>query len=514
MLPVDLALDRLGVRIDQQLGGIEPVALVRGVRPVDPEAVALAGPDTRQVAVVVLRPAPGHLDARVSRRRRRTGTARRARRARRRSRSSCRAPSQWAPSGNGLPGQTSISGPPRPTSAAGSPRRRPASRRRRRTARRPRAWHRERRVSAEKLNISSCSPRRTRSQRVIARRNRSPRLASWPRSSRRERQQLARRARRAPRRAPGSAWSRSNVCSDLRVGDLLRRTTRTPRTPGGARPAWRWAISSSMWSEKNWNGAGSPYSSPMNSIGTNGDSSVQNAASGRAGGGQAVAERAVSDLVVVLVEDDEALRRHVVGRRPEAPAAKARVGAVVDVRAVKGLGQMRDPAELRVVAVALVGHQRAQRVVEVVGPRGVAAVAAAVSAGASRAGSLSPLSAITSGVGADRMDPPRDRGDDVLGARVEDRVDRVEAQPVDAEVAHPALGALEHPFAHRVAAGVVVVDRPAPRRLVLGGEVRPERLQRRRPRRRRRGCRRRRGSPPGRARARRATSCESPCGPP
>ena len=40
-----------------------------------------------------------------------------------------------------------------------------------------------------------------------------------------------------------------------------------------------------MWSEKNWNGARSPYSSPWNSIGVNGDSSVQNAASGRASTG-------------------------------------------------------------------------------------------------------------------------------------------------------------------------------------------------------------------------------------
>ena len=41
------------------------------------------------------------------------------------------------------------------------------------------------------------------------------------------------------------------------------------------------AIDSSMWSEKNWNGASSPCSSPWKSIGVNGDSSVQNAASAR-----------------------------------------------------------------------------------------------------------------------------------------------------------------------------------------------------------------------------------------
>jgi hypothetical protein len=45
------------------------------------------------------------------------------------------------------------------------------------------------------------------------------------------------------------------------------------------------AISASMWSEKNWNGATSPYSSPWNSIGVNGARQVSSAASGRASTG-------------------------------------------------------------------------------------------------------------------------------------------------------------------------------------------------------------------------------------
>ena len=82
----------------------------------------------------------------------------------------------------------------------------------------------------------------------------------------------------------------------------------------------------------------------MNSIGVKGDSSVQNAASGRASRGQPVAEGAVADLVVVLVEDDELLGRR--GRRRGAPKRrrrKRRVAAVVHVRAVEGLGQLRRP---------------------------------------------------------------------------------------------------------------------------------------------------------------------------
>ena len=43
----------------------------------------------------------------------------------------------------------------------------------------------------------------------------------------------------------------------------------------------------------------------------------------------------------------------------------------------------------------------------------------------------------------------------------------------------PVLGALDHPLADGAAVVVVVVDRLAPERLVLVGEVRAERLERR-----------------------------------
>ena len=114
----------------------------------------------------------------------------------------------------------------------------------------------------------------------------------------------------------------------------------------------------------------------MNSIGTNGDSSVQNAASGARVGRQAVAEGAVSDLVVVLVEDDELLGRAVVRGRAEALLAKRRVLAVMHKRARERLCEVGDVAELLVVAVAVAGQQDAQRVVEVVGPLRVVAEAA------------------------------------------------------------------------------------------------------------------------------------------
>ena len=60
--PVDHPLDRLGVRIDQQLGGVEAMTFGRRVGTVHPVAVALTGTDPWQVAVPVERLALAHLD--------------------------------------------------------------------------------------------------------------------------------------------------------------------------------------------------------------------------------------------------------------------------------------------------------------------------------------------------------------------------------------------------------------------------------------------------------------------
>ena len=73
----------------------------------------------------------------------------------------------------------------------------------------------------------------------------------------------------------GSWGSGTSSAKEAKAANSRRRPSRVAS-----------AISSSMWSVKNWKGASSPYSSPMNSIGTNGESSVQNAASGRAAAGR------------------------------------------------------------------------------------------------------------------------------------------------------------------------------------------------------------------------------------
>ena len=88
-VPGDRALDRLRVRVDQQLAGLKRWPASRARRARDAVAVALPGPDAREVAVPVERGALGQLDRGLARPRRRTGRARRVRRAPRRARSSC-----------------------------------------------------------------------------------------------------------------------------------------------------------------------------------------------------------------------------------------------------------------------------------------------------------------------------------------------------------------------------------------------------------------------------------------
>jgi hypothetical protein len=99
-------LDRLGVRIDEQLVRVEAVALVGRVGAVDAEAVALPGPDAGQVAVPLQDGALGERDALlvvvVVEQAQLDALAVLAE-----DREVRAVPSHVAPSGNGLPGQTS-----------------------------------------------------------------------------------------------------------------------------------------------------------------------------------------------------------------------------------------------------------------------------------------------------------------------------------------------------------------------------------------------------------------------
>ena len=115
--------------------------------------------------------------------------------------------------------------------------------------------------------------------------------------------------------------------------------------------------------------------------------------------------------------------------------------------------------------------------VEVVGPHGVEPEPAF-------RGRQHDLAIVVVGLGGDVQGPVEQRrllarrlgqlGQHVHGARVEDRVDGVQPQPVDVELAHPVTRVVDEVPAHALAVGPVEVDGVAPRRAVAIGEVRTE----------------------------------------
>ena len=97
LVPLPRAVDRLGVRIEQQLRRVAPVPLVGRPRAVHAKAVALPGLHVGQVAVPARAPS-SRADRRASRsRHRRTDTARPAGRPRKTPRSWCRRRRRWRP---------------------------------------------------------------------------------------------------------------------------------------------------------------------------------------------------------------------------------------------------------------------------------------------------------------------------------------------------------------------------------------------------------------------------------
>ena len=216
---------------------VEALPALGLVRPVDAVAVALARADAGQVAVPVERGALGQLDARLARRRRRTGTARPARRSRRRARSSCRRRPRSAPSGNGLPGQTSVI-------AHRSRQRRARSVESRRgrekfiDAARPAAAPDASSTATLLVDVDSSSHR----QRAAACAGSASSVA-------------VERAAAPGRRRAGSSFERSKVAGVLRVGHLLAaKRGEAPRTRCRRPSRVASAIAGSMWSVKNWNG--------------------------------------------------------------------------------------------------------------------------------------------------------------------------------------------------------------------------------------------------------------------
>ena len=91
---------------------------------------------------------------------------------------------------------------------------------------------------------------------------------------------------------------------------------------------------------------------------------------------EAVASRAVADVVVILGENDEALGFQAPRRGAMAPVAKPRIFALVDKSGVHRPCQVLSGSVIEVVAEVLARHDRVQGVVEVVVPLRIEAKAA------------------------------------------------------------------------------------------------------------------------------------------
>ena len=150
--------------------------------------------------------------------------------------------------------------------------------------------------------------------------------------------------------------------------------------------------------------------------------------------------------------------------------------------------------EIRVVALGLAGDPRVQGVMNVVRPLGGHAEAGhaerrfgvrgcddssvvEIRLGHQRQGAAESLRELSDGIGQfGQQVRVRIDGGGAVGV-VADLVDGVQPQRVDVEVCQPAQGGVDDERAHLLAAGLVVVDRRAPRRLVHLGEVWAEAAQ-------------------------------------
>ena len=128
--PVDLTVDRLGVRVEQELGRVAAHARGRVPRTVHAVAVALTGADGGEVRVPAVRVDLFDRNHASRRRRRRTGTARPARRPRRTARSSCPRRRRSHPAVRAVPARSQASrssGSPPCTASSSNATRRAAS---------------------------------------------------------------------------------------------------------------------------------------------------------------------------------------------------------------------------------------------------------------------------------------------------------------------------------------------------------------------------------------------------
>jgi len=200
----------------------------------------------------------------------------------------------------------------------------------------------------------------------------------------------------------------------------------------------------------------------------------------RAGGdqsGEALAQGAVADLIVILDADDLGGQREAGGRCSAGSTLPEAEGlALKGVGLGEDAGQESGVGEVLIVATTLAGEQDMDGVVKVIAPEGIGSVS--LGGGEDVAGKvLVGFDGDDNGAAlgdAEFLGAGGDFGDDVLGRIILDGLDGIEAEAVEVILAQPVEGVFDDEAADVRAAGVVVIDGIAPGSFVAGGEVGPE----------------------------------------
>ena len=128
-------------------------------------------------------------------------------------------------------------------------------------------------------------------------------------------------------------------------------------------------------------GVVAPHSSPWNRSGTNGDNSVSAATAFSCGDAdehaQALALRAVADLIVILRAHHELLGRYAARRSAVAPLPILGILTLIHVALAQCGGDVLESVKVRVVPGRLAGEKAMQGVVEIILPMRLERVAAA-----------------------------------------------------------------------------------------------------------------------------------------
>ena len=182
----------------------------------------------------------------------------------------------------------------------------------------------------------------------------------------------------------------------------------------------------------------------------------------------------IANLIVVLRVRDEARSRQVARVASDGTFPMPRVLTCVHECLEQRCTNLVRAAEVLVITLLLTGEQGVQRVVKIVVPLRIQAVPSPLAlAHEARviAVALGDHPEVAAELGRQLIHARGDRLEDVQGRGIDDRVHRVEAQPVERILAQPHLRVVQHEASNLIRILTVEIERAAPRRLISVGEI-------------------------------------------